>query len=432
MAASPPQLAEFRLEFRDNGLVHIVFDAPGRTMNVFSEGAIVEIGRIAGWLAGSEVKGALIRSGKTTGFCAGANLPEIWAAYDTIMATPAHQRFNAAFDHFFRLSLALRALETCGKPVAAAVAGLALGGGGELALASHYRVLTDDKYAAIGLPESLVGLLPGAGGTQRLPRLIGVEAAMPLLLEGGRLRGEAAIQAGLAHKLVKAGEEIATAEAWLLSVPAPVQPWDREDWVSPSPTDVGAALAPVRRRVLQSSLGHYPALFAILDCVEFGLPQSFEGGMRSEMTSFTHLVLRPEPRAMIQTMFLGRVDYERLERKQQLPDIVAATVAAVRGTLDAAKADADALAAAGFEAMGSVEPVRTGAHAGLWIEGDDARARRALAVVRRIREATAPLALGRGEEELRIADYAAVRQAGYPAYLGGPYAFAAANSVRDA
>jgi len=82
--------------------------------------------------------------------------------------------------------------------------------------------------------------------------------------------------------------------------------------------------------------------------------------------------------------------------------------------------------------MGSVEPVRTGAHAGLWIEGDDARARRALAVVRRIREATAPLALGRGEEELRIADYAAVRQAGYPAYLGGPYAFAAANSVRDA
>ena len=278
----------------------------------------------------------------------------------------------------------------------------------------------------------LVGLLPGAGGTQRLPRLIGVEAAMPLLLEGGRLRGEAAIQAGLAHKLVKAGEEIATAEAWLLSVPAPVQPWDREDWVSPSPTDVGAALAPVRRRVLQSSLGHYPALFAILDCVEFGLPQSFEGGMRSEMTSFTHLVLRPEPRAMIQTMFLGRVDYERLERKQQLPDIVAATVAAVRDTLDAAKADADALAAAGFEAMGSVEPVRTGAHAGLWIEGDDARARRALAVVRRIREATAPLALGRGEEELRIADYAAVRQAGYPAYLGGPYAFAAANSVRDA
>ena len=178
MTAPLPALSEFRLEFPGNGLVHVVFDAPGRTMNVFSEAAIVEIGLIARWLAEADVKGALIRSAKTTGFCAGANLPEIWAAYDMIMATPEHRRFTTAYDHFFRLSLALRALETCGKPVAAAIAGLALGGGGELALASHHRVLTTDKYAAIGLPESLVGLLPGAGGTQRLPRLVGVEAAI--------------------------------------------------------------------------------------------------------------------------------------------------------------------------------------------------------------------------------------------------------------
>ena len=174
-------------------------------MNVFSEAAIVEIGLIARWLEEADVRGALIRSGKTTGFCAGANLPEIWAAYDMIMATPKPRRFRAAYDHFFRLSLALRALETCGKPVASAIAGLALGGGGELALASHYRVLTDDKHAAIGLPELLVGLLPGAGGTQRLPRLIGIERAMPLLLEGKRLAGERALEAGVAHRIVKSG-----------------------------------------------------------------------------------------------------------------------------------------------------------------------------------------------------------------------------------
>src|ERR1700691_1476955 len=125
MIASP-ELSEFRIEFPGNGLVHIVFDAPGRSMNVFSEAAIVDIGRIAAWLEEADVRGALIRSGKTTGFCAGANLPEIWAAYDMITATPEYRRFNAAFDHFFRLSLGLRALETCGKPVAAAVAGLAL------------------------------------------------------------------------------------------------------------------------------------------------------------------------------------------------------------------------------------------------------------------------------------------------------------------
>ena len=115
------------------------------------------------------------------------------------------------------------------------------------------------------------------------------------------------------------GEEIAAAETWLLSSPSPTQPWDREDWVSSSPPAVSVALGPVRRVALEKSLGHYPALFAILDCVEFGLPQSFDGAIRSEMTSFTHLILRPEPRAMIQTLFLGRVDYERLERKGQLP-----------------------------------------------------------------------------------------------------------------
>jgi len=425
MTISLPPLSEFRIEFPGNGLAHIVFDAPGRSMNVFSEAAIQDIGRIARWLDEADVRGALIRSGKPSGFCAGANLPEIWAAYDRILATPKPRRFATAYDHFFRLGLALRALETCGKPVASAIAGLALGGGGELALASHYRVLTDDKHAAIGLPESLVGLLPGAGGTQRLPRLVGVAAAMPALLDGARFSGEAAVAAGVAHKLVKSGEEIAAAEAWLLDAPAPVQPWDCDDWVAASPPDVSAALAPVRRAALKSSLGHYPAVFAILDCVEFGLPQSLEGGIRAEMTSFVHLMLRPEPRAMIQTMFLGRVDYERLERKGQLPDLVEKTVAAVREQLGAKTQHAAALAAAGFAGLGEATPLRERCLPGYWLESDDPRAGVARSVLAHIGAAVAPLRHGHSDEELRIADYAAVRRAGYPAYLGGPFVFAA-------
>jgi 3-hydroxyacyl-CoA dehydrogenase/enoyl-CoA hydratase/3-hydroxybutyryl-CoA epimerase len=418
-----PELQEFRLEFPGNGLVHVVFDAPGRTMNVFSEQAIDEIGRIACWLEDADARGALIRSGKTTGFCAGANLPEIWAAYDTIMATPGPRRFRAAYDHFFRLSLALRALETSGKPVAAAIAGLALGGGGELALASHYRVLTDDKYAAIGLPESLVGLLPGAGGTQRLPRLIGIERAMPLLLQGNRLAGDAALAAGLVHRVVKAGEEIAAAEDWLLSSPQPSQPWDREDWVAATPAEIAAALAPIKRAAIESTLGHYPAVFSILDCVEYGLTQSFEGGIRSEMTSFSHLILRPEPRAMIQTLFLGRLDYERLERKQQLPPLVDETLACVKAETEAAGTSRDALAAAGFGGLGAVAPVRERERPGYWVESDDPHAAKALAALARIHASLAPLAAGRSAEELRVADYAAVTKAGYPAYLGGPFSF---------
>lgn len=422
-AITPDDLTEFRVELPGNGLAHIVFDAPGRSMNVFSEAAIVEIGRIARWLEDADVRGAVIRSGKATGFCAGANLPEIWAAYDMIVATPKPRRFRAAYDHFFRLSLALRALETCGKPVASAIAGLALGGGGELALASHHRVLADDRHAAIGLPESLVGLLPGAGGTQRLPRLIGIERAMPLLMEGKRLAGERAIEAGVAHRVVKAGEEIAAAEEWLLSSPEPTQPWDREDWTPPKPADVCAALEPLRRKAIEATLGHYPAIFAILDCIEFGLPQSFEGAIRSEMTSFSHLVLRPEPRAMIQTLFLGRIDFERLDRKQALPEVAGAAVAVVKAELENSGREAAALAAAGFAGLGAASPIRDRQRPGYWLESDDAAARSALAALRRIHDAAKDLAAGQSEEALRVADFAAVTQAGYPAYLGGPFSF---------
>ena len=175
--------------------------------------------------------------------------------------------------------------------------------------------------------------------------------------------------------------------------------------------------------MLKTSLGHYPALFAILDCVEYGLPQSFEGGIRSEMTSFAHLLLRPEPRAMIQTMFLGRVDFERLERKQQLPDVVEKTVAAVRAVLSDSKEDMGALAAAGFASPAGADCVREHVRPGYWIESHDARAAQALAALKRIHDAVAPLAAGRSDEDLRVADYAAVRKASYPAYLGGPFAF---------
>jgi 3-hydroxyacyl-CoA dehydrogenase/enoyl-CoA hydratase/3-hydroxybutyryl-CoA epimerase len=152
-------MREFRLEVRPNGVAHLVFDAPGRSMNVFSNAAIHELGRFAVWLPSSDVAGVVVRSGKDA-FCAGADLTELGVAYDMIMATPESERAGVAFDHFIPLSRALRALETSGKPVAAAIGGLALGGGCELALGCHYRVMADSPRAALGLPESQVGLCP--------------------------------------------------------------------------------------------------------------------------------------------------------------------------------------------------------------------------------------------------------------------------------
>lgn len=122
------KLREFRAERTASDVLHLVFDMPDRPMNVFSNAAIAELAAFSEWLGGSDVKGVVIRSGKSA-FCAGADLAELGQAYDMIMAAPAETRDRVAFDHFFPLSRALRRIETAGKPVAAAVAGLALGRG---------------------------------------------------------------------------------------------------------------------------------------------------------------------------------------------------------------------------------------------------------------------------------------------------------------
>ncbi|MEY2943844.1 MAG: hypothetical protein RLY97_1858, partial [Pseudomonadota bacterium] len=129
-----PTLTQFRVEPQPNGLVHFIFDCPDRSMNVFSNKAIHELGHFAHWLQHSDMRGVVVRSGKANGFCAGADLTELGLAYEMIVAAPPADRFDMAFDHFFPLSHAIRRLETAGKPVAAAIAGVALGGGCELAM----------------------------------------------------------------------------------------------------------------------------------------------------------------------------------------------------------------------------------------------------------------------------------------------------------
>ena len=415
-----PTLTQFRLEFPGNGLVHLVFDCPGRTMNVFSDAAIEELGTFATWLADADVAGVLIRSGKSNAFCAGADLTELGFAYDMIMAAPRRARFDLAFDHFFRLGHAMRRLETAGKPIAAAIAGIALGGGCELAMAAHHRILVDDFRVAMGLPESLVGLLPGAGGTQRLPRLIGIEAALPILLDGVRLGGDRARDVGLIDRLCAAGEEIGLGEQWLLANPGAVQPWDRDDWHFPASISVSTTIAPVRVRVLAETLGHYPAPLAILDCIEFGAPQSFDGAIRTEMSIFAHLIQREEARNMIQTLFLAKTDYERLKRADALPGFVAEVQAAARAALEAVGDDL-ALRTAGFKQPGA-EPVRDHAREGYWIDTPDGASARA--VLDRIGAPLQAIAAGLSPDQRRLADYAVVCAIGYPAYLGGPFALA--------
>ena len=425
-------LREFRIERSGNDVLHLVFDMPGRPMNVFSNAAIAELGAFSDWLHGSDAKGVVIRSGKTSAFCAGADLGELGLAYDMVMAAPVDSRDPVAFDHFFALSRALRRLETAGKPVAAAIAGLALGGGGELALAAHHRVMVDDPRAAFGLPESLVGLLPGAGGTQRLPRLIGIEAALPVLLEGARLSGQAAVAAGVIDQLVPAGEEVAAAERWVLSRATAAQPWDRPGWQLADLERAAALVERKRTDVLAETLGHYPAPLAILDCVGQGLPQPFDDAIRTEMQIFSKLIQRREPRNMIRTLFLGRLDHDRLQKAGGIPASIEQAVAAVWQTLEidphGDRAVAEAFARAGFRGPATPAPAFDGVitqAAAFWSEAEPATDGK-LALRERLANAHAAAEKWRpllSEDERRAADYLLVKKSGFPAYLGGVFSF---------
>ena len=442
-----PLLREFRVEIGANRVAHLIFDMPGRSTNVFSKAAILEFGRFVAWLrAAADIRGAVIRSGKSV-FSAGGDLTELATAYDAIVAAPREERSKLAFDTFFPLSRTLRALETCGKPVAAAIAGLALGGGYELALACHRRVLAKDGTVELGLPESLVGLLPGGGGTQRLPRLVGIDAAMPVLLHGKRLSPQEALACGGADEIVPVGEETAAAERWVLSGPESKQPWDRPDWRAPG--EVHAKVEDERRRVLGKTFGFYPAPLAILDCVERGLEAPFDDAIVIEMKLFAELIQRIETRNMIQTLFIGKLDLERRRRASQLAprfdDIVRSAAAALATEIAQAKLAGrssgeidEALTAAGYSDKVRQIPADRAApapsasgfsgpgleSANLWLEQLEDEPRRQL--MQRFVIAPARALASQFDQldhaDRRIADYAIVDATGFPAYLGGPFA----------
>lgn len=416
MTTTLPALTQFRIEAQANGLVHLVFDCPDRSMNVFSNKAIHELGAFAEWLHRADVRGVVVRSGKPTGFCAGADLTELGVAYEMIVAAPPADRFDIAFNHFFPLSHAIRRLETSGKPVAAAIAGVALGGGCELALGAHYRVATRSPRAMLGLPECAVGLLPGAGGTQRITRLVGAQLGLEVLLLGRNLQGEAAVAAGLVNELVDEGSEVAAAEAWLLSKAAhAVQPWDRPDHQPLAHDQYAPAIADHRRRELQRMLGHEPAPIAILDCVEFGLMQPMDGAIRAEMSVFAALIQRPEPRNMIRTMFLGKQAYDKASRDNALPAAVTGASDAIAAAVANALSACPALAKAGFAPGTLSEPVQHRPSAGFWFQDQPAVAAALREVGTKVRDLASSLA----ETELLQLDHLLTRNTVVPAYLGG-------------
>jgi 3-hydroxyacyl-CoA dehydrogenase / enoyl-CoA hydratase / 3-hydroxybutyryl-CoA epimerase len=249
-----------------------------------------------------------------------------------------------------------------------------------------------------------------------LPRFVGIELGLEVLLQGKTLQGQAAVESGLVNELVDEGDEVAAAERWLLSPAATArQPWD-DGKSAPLPHSVYApTVARHRKRELARMLGHEPAPLAILDCVELGLMQTLDGAIRSEMSVFARLIQRREARNMIRTMFLGKQAYDKASRDGALP----AAVLAARQTVESAVAKAvsaqPALSQAGFSPGTWPEPVQLQAAAGFWFETQPAVAAAVHELADQLRKVCAELT---ASEALQL-DHAVVLGGLVPAYLGG-------------
>jgi len=299
----------FAIDIDDAGIALITFDVPGRSMNTLTADVIREIGELVARISSdAAIKGAIFTSGKKSGFCAGADLGELGGgSLGSGRGGEAAQR--ALFEACYTLNKLFRSLETCGKPVAAALNGLALGGGLELALACHYRVVADVPKIQLGLPESKVGLLPGAGGTQRLPRLVGAMKALPLLLEGKSLSPAEALALGVVHAVVPLDQLVANAKEWIATKGDAVAPWDKKEFKIPG----GGPYTPATSQVFvmgnamlrKQSFGNYPAQINIMKCVYEGLQVPIDAALRIESRYFANTASTPQARGMIRTLFLA-------------------------------------------------------------------------------------------------------------------------------
>ncbi|MDP3857853.1 MAG: 3-hydroxyacyl-CoA dehydrogenase NAD-binding domain-containing protein [Stagnimonas sp.] len=281
-----------------DGIATLVLDMPGRSMNVLNDELTIPFGEAISRIEGdASIKGVIITSGKKE-FLAGADIEKVFAMTDPKQAYDLAEAYKAF----------LRRLEKCGRPVVAALNGTALGGGLELALACHYRVAVDDPKAKFGLPEVKLGLLPGGGGTQRLPRLIGMQAALQPMLEGKEFKPSEAKMAGFINELAKDRDDmLAKAKAWALANPKAVQPWDDKKFKFPGGDSKSPAM--VQLLAIAPSMAHaktqenYPAADNILSCVYEGGVVDFETGCRVESRYFAELVVSQVSKNMIGTLW---------------------------------------------------------------------------------------------------------------------------------
>ncbi|HRE43947.1 MAG TPA: 3-hydroxyacyl-CoA dehydrogenase NAD-binding domain-containing protein [Terricaulis sp.] len=313
-------MENFKIDIDSDGIALVTFDVPGRSMNTITASVMADFITLVDTIkSNASIKGVVLASGKPTGFCAGADLGELNQRGGAKEAPKSEEEaLKLRFEQSYGLNKTLRALETCGKPVAVALEGLALGGGLEIALACHYRVAADNPKIKLGLPEAKVGLLPGGGGTQRLPRLIGVQNAAMIILQGGDKNPQDAKSLGFVNEVVPPGTTIEAAKAWLKPAlawdyskgpnPKSIAPWDVKGYrVKDNPYTPGGAMASVGGNAMVSKQTNlnFPAQRNILSCIYEGTQVPMDAALRIESRYFVKTANTPQAKGMIRTLFVS-------------------------------------------------------------------------------------------------------------------------------
>ncbi len=300
-------MSNIRLEKDADGIVELIFDKLGKSVNVMDDAYTAEMPKILDQLEAQKdsITGVYVRSGKPGHFFAGGDITQMME----MDLNPDQAERERMFQGLLGAKAPLRRLEALGVPVAVGINGAALGGGYEIALACHYRVALKDKNVQIGLPESMLGLMPGAGGVVRMVRMLGMQEALTLISQGKRLKAEPALAKGLVHALADSEEEMAAAaKAWIKANPDAKQPWEQADYSMPGggpedPANQGLTyFGPVN--VMVQTKGNMTAPKVIMAAVIDTARVDYDTAHLIESRYFQRLLLDQVSRNMMTTFFV--------------------------------------------------------------------------------------------------------------------------------
>ncbi|WP_419740030.1 3-hydroxyacyl-CoA dehydrogenase NAD-binding domain-containing protein [Ruegeria sp.] len=323
-------MTDFTLSKDADGVAFVTWDAQGKSMNVLTREAFQEVSQLIDQaLSDDEIKGIVITSGKEGSFAGGMDLNTL----ATIRQEAGDEPAQALFDFVMGGHHILRKMELAGmdpktkkggKPIACAINGTCAGIGTEIALACHHRVMTNNSKSKIGLPEILLGIFPGGGGTMRYSRMVGAMAAAPVLLEGKMMDPKKAKGAQLIDDV--SDDPVAAAKEWVLNAKDAdlVKPWDAKGYKMPG----GAPYHPAgfmtfvgaNAMVNGKTQGAFPAAKALLSSIYEGALVDFDTALKIEARWFTNVLMNPSSSAMIRSLFLNK---EALEKGAVRPKDVA-------------------------------------------------------------------------------------------------------------